>query len=99
MHEEPKGEQSVDTDLVGCVHEVDLEPQVVARKVRRVGAVGKDAANFRGGVDDELGLLAAEESPSGGLRSRRSNSEDLAPTRQVKPCSSKCRQMAEPTSP
>src|ERR1041384_6884945 len=50
----------------GFVDHVGLDGQVLVDELRRVGVVREDPADFGGGEQDDLGLLAAEEFAHGG---------------------------------
>src|SRR4051794_7238773 len=57
----PEEEEPLDAVLEGGVHDVDLDPQVVAEEVDGIGVVGEDAADLGGGEDDIPWLGLGEE--------------------------------------
>lgn len=60
-------EEFLDAMGVGGSDDVGLDLEVDGDEIGWVGVVGVDAADFRGGEDDVVGLLGGEEGVNGGL--------------------------------
>jgi hypothetical protein len=63
-------QEPLDADSVGGLEHIDLDAQVVAEEVSRVGVVGQDAADLGRGEHDDLRPVCLEERARGCLVSQ-----------------------------
>ena len=99
MHDEPRNSNALDVVRERGIQHVDLDAQVVAEEVDRVGAVGQDAADLRRRQHDVLAAWSREVREDGVAVLQVELGRGLARRGSSKPAASSRRTIAEPTSP